>query len=184
MRLEKAKRLMDYRIPYVVLISKFIQYFKVLDQRELIEPMKQAFEMNTTNFNKMGLIKVNGQWRFPTEEDEESEESTDATADAPDNADSGAPDAEAGEDNAEGGATDGATGNTPMDIEDDTTEETDKNSEFTKFAQEILNKLEEISAKQKSNQEINITRFENLEQQVETVLDKLATMVAWNAPLE
>jgi len=29
--------------------------------------------MNTTNFNKMGLIKVNRQWRFPTEEDEESE---------------------------------------------------------------------------------------------------------------
>ena len=130
MQLEKAKRLMDYKIPYVVLISKFIQYFKVPDEGELIKPVKQAFEMNTTNFNKMGLIKVNGQWRFPTEEDEESEESTDATADAPDNADSGAPDAEVGEDNAEGGAT----GNTPIDIEDDTTEETDKNSEFTKFA--------------------------------------------------
>jgi len=71
-----------------------------------------------------------------------------------------------------------------MDIEDDTTEETDKNSEFTKVAQEILNKLEEISVEQKSNQETNITRFENLEQQVETVLDKLATMATWNEPLE
>ena len=167
-----------------VLISKFIQYFKVPDEGELIEPLKQAFEINTTNFNKMGLIKVNGQWRFPTEEDEESEESTDATADASDNADSGAPDAEVGEDNAEGGATDGATGNTPMDIEDDTIEETDKNSKFTKFAQEILNKLEAISTEQKSNQEINITRFENLEQQVKTVLDKLATIASWNEPLE
>ena len=107
---------MDYRIPYVVLISKFIQYFKVPDEGELIEPVKQAFEMNTTNFNKMGLIKVNRQWRFLTEEDEESEESTDDTADAPDNADSGAPDAEAGKNNAEGGANDGATSNTPMDI--------------------------------------------------------------------
>ena len=90
--------------------------------------------MNTTNFNKMGLIKVNRQWRFPTEEDEESEESFDDTADAPDNADSEAPDVEAGEDNTEGGANDGATDNTPMDIEDDTTEETDKNSKFTKVA--------------------------------------------------
>jgi len=132
--LEKAKRLMDYRIPYVVLISKFIQYFKVPGEGELIEPVKQAFEINTTNFNKMGLIKVNGQWRFPTEEDEESEDSTGATADASDNADSGAPGADAGEDNAEGGATDGATGNTPRDIEDDTMEEIDKNSEFTKVA--------------------------------------------------
>jgi len=116
MQLEKAKRLMDYRIPYVVLISKFIQYFKVPDEGELIEPVKQAFEMNTTNFNKMGLIKVNRQWRFLTKEDEESEESTDDTADAPDNADSGAPDAEASKNNAEGGANDGATSNTPMDI--------------------------------------------------------------------
>jgi len=71
-----------------------------------------------------------------------------------------------------------------MDIEDDTTEETDKNSEFTKFAQEILDKLNEISTEQKSNQEINIARFENLEQQVEAVLDKLATMAGWNEPLE
>jgi len=61
MKLEKAKRLMDYLVPYVVLISKFIQYFKVPDKGELVEPVKQAFEMNTTNFNKMGLIKVNGQ---------------------------------------------------------------------------------------------------------------------------
>jgi len=66
---------------------------------KLIEPVKQAFEMNTTNFNKMGLIKVNGQWRFPTEEDEESEESTDATVDASNNTDNGAPGADAGEDN-------------------------------------------------------------------------------------
>ena len=77
------------------------------DEGKLIEPIKQAFEMNTTNFNKMGLIKVNDQWRFPTKEDEELEEYTDATADAPDNADSGAPGADAGEDNAEGGVTNG-----------------------------------------------------------------------------
>ena len=50
--------------------------------------------MNTTNFNKMGLIKVNGQWRFRIEEDEGSEESTDATTDALDK-----PGADAGEDN-------------------------------------------------------------------------------------
>ena len=71
-----------------------------------------------------------------------------------------------------------------MDIEDDNTEETDKNSKFTKFAQDILEKLDPISTEQKSNQEINITRFENLEQQVEAVLDKLATMAAWNEPIE
>jgi len=140
--------------------------------------------MNTTNFNKMGLIKVNGQWRFPTAEDEESKEYTDAIADAPDNANSGKPRADVGEENAEGGATEGAVGNTPMDVEDDTTGETEKNSEFSKFAQDILDKLDVISTDQKNNQEINMTLFENLEQQVEAVLDKLATMAAWNEPIE
>ena len=127
MQLEKAMRLMDYGIPYVVLISKFIQYFKVPDEGELIEHVKQAFEMNTTNFNKMGLIKVNGQWRFPIEEEEDSEDSTDATADAPENADSGGPGADADKENVEGGATKGAAGNTPIDIEDDAMGETGKN---------------------------------------------------------
>jgi len=51
-----------------------------------------------------------------------------------------------------------------MGIEDDITEETFKNSEFSKFTQEILGKLDMISTEQKSNQEINITQFENLEQ--------------------
>jgi len=71
-----------------------------------------------------------------------------------------------------------------MGIEDDITEETFKNSEFSKFTQEILGKLDMISTEQKSNQEINITQFENLEQQVEAVLDKLATMATWNEPIE
>ena len=62
--------------------------------------------------------------------------------------------------------------------------DTGQNSDFSKFAQSILDKLDTISAKQRNNQEINMTRFENLDQQVEVVLDKLATMAAWNEPIE
>jgi len=145
MQLEKAKRLMDYQVPYVVLVSKFIQYFKVPDEGELVESVKQAFEMNTTTFNKMGLIKVNGQWRFPTEEEEDSEDSTDATADALENVDSGALRAAANEENVEGGTTGEAVGDTPMDIEDDAMGEIGRNSDFSKFAQSILDKLDTIS---------------------------------------
>ena len=184
MQLEKAKRLIDYQVPYVVLILKFIWYFKVPDEGGLIEPVKQAFEMNTTNFNKMGRIKANGQWRFPTEEEENSEDSTKAIANAPENANSGAPGADADEENVEEGATGEATGNTPMDIEDDAMGETGKNSNFSKFAQAILDKMDTISTEQTNNQEINMTQFENLDQQVEVVLDKLATMATWNDPIE
>jgi len=47
-----------------------------------------------------------------------------------------------------------------------------------------MEKLEAISAEQKNNQEANSNRFDNLEQQIEAVLDKLATMAAWNEPLD
>jgi len=168
-----------------VLISKFIQYFKVPDEGELVEPVKQVFEMNTTNFNKMGLIKVNGQWRFPTEEEGDSEDYIDTTAYAPENADSGAPGAVADEENVEGEAIGRVVGNTSMDIEDDDVMgETEKNSDFLTFAQAILFKLDMISTEQKNNQEINMTRFENLDQEVKVLLDKLSTMVAWNEPIE
>jgi len=156
MQLEKAKRLMDYRIPYVVLISKFIQHFKVPDEGELVEPVKQAFEMNTTNFNKMGLTKINGQWKFPTSEDEEIEESSEPA----DDADSGAP---TKKQKAEGGADEGAV-NTPIDVEDDNIGETGKPSDFSKAAQEIMEKLEAISAEQRTIKKpirIDLTTWSN-----------------------
>jgi len=48
----------------------------------------------------------------------------------------------------------------------------------------FMENLEAISAEQKNNQKANSNRFDNLEQQIEAVLDKLATMAAWNEPLD
>jgi len=42
--------------------------------------------------------------------------------------------------------------------------ETRQNSDFSKFAQSILDKLDTISAEQKNNQEINMTQFEHMDQ--------------------
>jgi len=61
-QLEKARRVMDYRIPYVILISRFIQYFQVPLEGELAEPVKQGLEISTSNLNKIGLVKMNEQW--------------------------------------------------------------------------------------------------------------------------
>jgi len=61
-QMEKARRLMDYRIPYVVLVSRLIQYFQVPLEGELMESVKQGLEVSTANLNKVGLVKVNDQW--------------------------------------------------------------------------------------------------------------------------
>jgi len=112
--------------------------------------------MNTTNFNKMGLTKINGQWKFPTSEDEEIEESSELA----DDADSGAP---TKKQKAEGRADEGAV-NTPIDVEDDNIGETGKPSDFSKAAQEIMEKLEAISAEQRTIKKpirIDLTTWSN-----------------------
>jgi len=39
-QMEKSRRLADYRFPYVVLMSKLIEHFKIPFEGELIEPIK------------------------------------------------------------------------------------------------------------------------------------------------
>jgi len=55
----KSKRLVDYRISYVVLVSKFIEYFRVPLDGEPSEPVKQHHEVITATLHKIGLKKVN-----------------------------------------------------------------------------------------------------------------------------
>jgi len=55
----KSKRLVDYRIPYVVLVSKFIEYFRMPLEGELSKPVKQNHEVTTKTLHKIGLKKIN-----------------------------------------------------------------------------------------------------------------------------
>jgi len=61
--MEKAKRLPDYKLPYVVLISKFLQNFLIPLEGELEETVKQTCEISKSNLNKIGLTQDNnGRW--------------------------------------------------------------------------------------------------------------------------
>jgi len=48
-QMEKARRLVDYRLPYVVLISKFFQNFLIPLEGEAVESVKQTYEMVVFN---------------------------------------------------------------------------------------------------------------------------------------
>ena len=62
-QIEKAKRLPDYRLPYVVLISKFLQNFLIPLEGELEEPVKQTCEISKSTINNIGLTQDNnGIW--------------------------------------------------------------------------------------------------------------------------
>jgi len=55
----KTNKLADYDIPYDVLVSKFIEYFEVYLEDELVETIKPHNEVTAATLNKIGLNKIN-----------------------------------------------------------------------------------------------------------------------------
>jgi len=58
----KAKRLTDFRLPYVVLMSKFIEYFRIDVEDELEESTGLLNHTSNQNLHKMGFLKVGNGW--------------------------------------------------------------------------------------------------------------------------
>ena len=145
----------DYRLPYVVLISKFLQNFLIPLEGELEEPVKQTCEISKSTLNKIGLTQDNnGRWitQGEAENEEEAEEA-------------------AGED--AGPAEHEAAGG-----------EAGQGSGYSRFEQMMIDKLDNLTMEQKNNHEFYTTRFQHLDHQMKVVQDQLATMVAWNQPHE
>jgi len=58
----KAKRPKDFKLPYVVLISKFIEHFGVDVEGELEESTELLNHVSTLNMHKMRFTKVGNTW--------------------------------------------------------------------------------------------------------------------------
>ena len=59
----KAKRLTNFRLPYVVLVSNFIKYFEIDVEDELEESTGLLNHTSNQNLHKMGFLKVENGWR-------------------------------------------------------------------------------------------------------------------------
>jgi len=55
----KIRRKIEYKIPYVVLISHFIEYFEIDTEGEVVEMVKAQNEITAATLSKIGLKKVN-----------------------------------------------------------------------------------------------------------------------------
>ena len=72
--ISKTKKLDDYKIPYVVMVSKFIEHFGVDLEGEITEVVKPHKEITTATLHNIGLKKVNGEyWICEAEEEEEGQ---------------------------------------------------------------------------------------------------------------
>jgi len=60
----KAKKLNEYKLPYVILISRMLEFFEVEMEDELSEDLKQTNEINLSMLNRIGFQKVNGSWTY------------------------------------------------------------------------------------------------------------------------
>jgi len=55
----KIRKKFEYHIPYVVLISQFIEYFKIDVEDDVVETVKAKNEISVVTLIKIGLKKIN-----------------------------------------------------------------------------------------------------------------------------
>jgi len=79
----KINKKLEYRIPYVVLISSFIEFFEIDVEEEVVEEVKALNQISSITLNKIWLKKVNNRkWVCKADEDNafQEEEGIDTSA--------------------------------------------------------------------------------------------------------
>jgi len=156
----KAKRLTDFRLPYVVLVSKFIEYFGIDVEDELEESTGLLNHTSNQNLHKMGFIKVGNGW-------------TTVKAVV-----SGAHDYEVGPSgaNQEEEPTAG-----PMDLIPYNPPE-DRGPVYSHFERMVLNQLHELNVSQHEHHNYCNERFNALDGQIHDIHDMLHSFQTRNDP--
>jgi len=156
----KAKRLMDFRLPYVVLVSKFIEYFGIDVEDELEESIGLLNHISNQNLHKMGFLKVGNGWTIAGV------------------VVGGAHDHEAGPSsvNQEEEPTAG-----PMDLIPYNPLE-DRGSVYSHFERMVLNQLHKLNVSQHAHHNFCNERFNALDDQIHDIHDMLHSFQTRNFP--
>jgi len=153
----KAKRLTDFKLPYVVLISKFIKHFGVDVERELEESTGLLNHVSTLNMHKMGFTKIGNTWLV------EGDQGV--------NIEVGANDHEArtsGENQEEDEPQ-------PMAIEL-YNPPGNTGPAYSQFERMVLNQLQDLNMEQNAHHAYCTTRFQDLDDQLHNVHDLLSNV--------
>jgi len=80
----KVSKKLEYRIPYMMLLSSFIDYFEIDVEDEVVEEVKTLNQISSVTLNKIGLKKMkNKKWickadeETVVQEDDDVEETSD-----------------------------------------------------------------------------------------------------------
>jgi len=156
----KAKRLTDFRLPCVVLVSKFVEYFGIDVEDELEESTGLLNHTSNQNLHKMGFLKVGNGWT-----------TVGAVV-------GGAHDHEAGPSgaNQEEEPTAG-----PMDLIPYNPPE-DKGPVYSHFERMVLNQLHELNVSQHEHNNYCNEKFNALDGQTHDIHDMLHSFQTRNYP--
>jgi len=156
----KAKRLTNFRLPYVVLVSKFIEYFGIDVEDELEESTGLLNYTSNQNLHKIGFINVGNGW---------------TTAEV---VVGGAYDHEAGPSgaNQEEEPTVGPMNLIPYNPPED------RGPVYSHFERMVLNQLHELNVSQHEHHNYCNERFNALDGQIHDIHDMLQSFQTRNDP--
>jgi len=168
----KTGKLVDYRIPYVILVSKLIEHFEVDLEDELVEVVKPHNEITTATLHKIGLKNINNEyWICRADEDEMGQQSNKGEGVGQQ------------EDEAGPSVTVAATGGGSFDATAiggfalvPYAPSVDRGEPFLRFEQMVLSRLNTIVQDQRSHHEFCTSRFQHLDGQVEPIQEQLGDM--------
>jgi len=158
----KVGKKLEYCIPYVILLSSFIEYFEIDVESEVVEEVKALNQISATNLTKIGLKKMkNKRWickagEESVEDDEEEEE--ESTDDDEDNEDE---DKIMNFDQAE------------PELETDTVPIQDS---FSRLEQLLMNQFNHLEDQNRSHHQYCVTHFQHIETQVNDIQSKMGTL--------
>jgi len=153
----KVGKKLEYCIPYVILLSHFIEYFDTDVETEVVEEVKALNQITIAKLTKIGLKKMkNKKWICKADEesvdDEEEEEEKSSDDDDEDDED---------EDQAE--------------PEPETPDAPSQDS-FSRFEQLMMTQFSQLENQNRSHHQYCETHFQFIETQVEDIQSKIGTL--------
>jgi len=158
----KVGKKLEYHIPYVILLSSFIEYFEIDVESEVVEEVKALNQIFAANLTKIGLKKMkNKRWICKADEEsveDDKEEEEEFTNDDEDDEDD---DNNMNFDQAE---PEPETPNVPVQ------------DSFSRLKQLMMNQFNHLEDQNCSHHQYCETHFQHIKTQVDDIQSKLGTM--------
>ena len=169
----KSTRLPDYRFPYVIFVSKLIDYFEVDTTNEINDTIKAASEIDNSTLLKMGFQKEDDSWVFRRNATNRAEnEAADPANEEEENADGVQHIDESPVHSAEHEDVVATSQNAMVAYE----EPESRGEPLSMFERQVLSRLDTLTYEQKAHYEMTYARFQHLDDQLEGVQVQLAEL--------